>query len=103
MPCVDGVWKRILGVPAEWCHCCLAWSLCVCVSNGIFVTLETAARRVVLSAGRECYVLDSIGIVKDLPFQLCDAFAATVKELQAADLVLRILCAMTASTLPQAV
>lgn len=60
------------------------------VRNGVFVTLETAARRVLLPAGQECYVLDSVGFVKDLPIQLCDAFAATVEELQAADLVLHV-------------
>lgn len=60
------------------------------VRDGVFVTLDIAARRVPLPSGAECYVLDSVGLVKDLPLELCEAFQATVEELRAADLVLHV-------------
>jgi len=60
------------------------------VRDGVFVTLDVAARIVQLPSGAECYVLDSVGFVKDLPPELMDAFAATVEELQAADVVLHV-------------
>eukprot|EP00929_Paragymnodinium_shiwhaense_P097501 TRINITY_DN59163_c0_g1_i1.p1 TRINITY_DN59163_c0_g1~~TRINITY_DN59163_c0_g1_i1.p1 ORF type:complete len:604 (+),score=167.32 TRINITY_DN59163_c0_g1_i1:118-1929(+) len=60
------------------------------VRNGVFVTLDVAARRVPLPSGGECYMLDSVGFVKDLPLELVDAFQATVEELQAADVVLHV-------------
>lgn len=60
------------------------------VRDGVFVTLDIAARRVPLPTGSECYILDSVGFVKDLPVELCDAFAATVEELKEADIVLHV-------------
>lgn len=60
------------------------------VRDGVFVTLDIAARRIPLPSGSECYILDSVGFIKDLPMQLCDAFKATVEELRAADLVLHV-------------
>jgi len=60
------------------------------VRNAVFVTLDVAARRVQLPSGAACYILDSVGLVKDLPVELCDAFQATLEELQAADLVLHV-------------
>lgn len=60
------------------------------VKDGVFVTLDIAARRVPLPSGASCYVLDSVGFVKDLPLELCDAFAATVEELRLADVVLHV-------------
>jgi len=60
------------------------------VRDGMFATVEVAARRLSLPSGADCVVLDGVGLVKDLPHELVDAFAATVEELQEADLVLHV-------------
>lgn len=60
------------------------------VRDGYFATVDVAARRVQLPSRAECYVLDSVGFVKDLPLDLYDAFQATVEELRAADVVLHV-------------
>lgn len=60
------------------------------VKDGVFVTLDIAARRVSLPSGGECYILDSVGFVKDLPLEACEAFQATIEELRHADLVLHV-------------
>lgn len=60
------------------------------VRDGVFVTLDVAARRVPLPSGADCYILDSVGFVKDLPVDLCEPFQATVEELASAHLVLHV-------------
>ncbi|CAK0870412.1 unnamed protein product, partial [Prorocentrum cordatum] len=60
------------------------------VRDGVFVTLDVASRRLALPSGGECHVLDSVGFVKNMPHELCEAFQATVEELLSADLVLHV-------------
>lgn len=60
------------------------------VKDGVFVTLDIAARRVSLPSGGECYILDSVGFVRNLPLELCDSFLATIDELSQADVVLHV-------------
>ncbi|CAE7684173.1 hflX [Symbiodinium microadriaticum] len=60
------------------------------VEDGVFVTLDVASRRCVLPSGRECYVLDSVGLIQGLPINVCEAVQATVQEMHEADVVLHV-------------
>ncbi|CAL1141178.1 unnamed protein product [Cladocopium goreaui] len=59
-------------------------------SDGVFVTLDIAARRFTLPSGSQCYILDSVGFIKDLPLELCEVFQATIQELHEADVILHV-------------
>eukprot|EP00434_Breviolum_minutum_P023295 symbB.v1.2.020549.t1/scaffold1731.1/size134469/6 len=60
------------------------------VKDGVFVTLDIAARRFALPSGNQCFILDSVGFIKDLPTELCEVFQATVQELHEADVILHV-------------
>lgn len=60
------------------------------VKDGVFVTLDIAARRFTLPSGSQCYILDSVGFIKDLPLELCEVFQATIQELHEADVILHV-------------
>ncbi|CAK9109652.1 unnamed protein product [Durusdinium trenchii] len=60
------------------------------VKDGVFVTLDLAARRFELPSGSQCHILDSVGFIKDLPIELVEVFQATIQELQAATVILHV-------------
>jgi GTP-binding protein HflX len=59
------------------------------VEDRLFVTLDPTSRRLRLN-GREAILTDTVGVIKDLPEDLLEAFAATLEELHEADLLLHV-------------
>ncbi len=55
-----------------------------------FATLETATRLIKLNNNHEFLIVDTIGFVHKLPFQLIEAFKSTLEEIKEADLILHI-------------
>jgi GTP-binding protein HflX len=63
----------------------------VFVESQLFATLDPTSRRLRFPRDFEVIVTDTVGFVKDLPKDLLDAFAATLEELQDADLLLHVI------------
>jgi GTP-binding protein HflX len=57
----------------------------------LFVTLDPLSRRIHLPSGRTALLTDTVGFIRDLPKKLKEAFAATLEELQEADLLLHVI------------
>jgi GTPase len=62
----------------------------VYVENKFFATLDPTTRRLRFPRDMEVIITDTVGFIKDLPKDLLDAFAATLEELQDADLLLHV-------------
>ena len=62
----------------------------VLVENRLFATLDPSSRRLRFPREREVIITDTVGFIRDLPEDLMDAFAATLEELQDADLLLHV-------------
>ena len=62
----------------------------VLVQNVLFATLDPTVRRSRTPDGREFTLSDTVGFVRDLPHQLVAAFASTLEEVAAADLMLHV-------------
>jgi GTP-binding protein HflX len=62
----------------------------VFVENRLFATLDPSSRRLRFPREREVIITDTVGFIRDLPVDLMDAFAATLEELQDADLLLHV-------------
>lgn len=58
--------------------------------NKLFATLDPTSRRLRFPREREIILTDTVGFIRDLPDELRDAFAATLEELQDADLLLHV-------------
>ena len=56
----------------------------------LFATLDPTMRRVVLPAGDEVILSDTVGFISDLPTELVAAFRATLEEVLDADLVVHV-------------
>jgi len=63
----------------------------VFVESQLFATLDPSSRRLRFPRDLEVIITDTVGFVKDLPKDLMDAFAATLEELQDADLLLHVI------------
>jgi len=63
----------------------------VFVESQLFATLDPTSRRLRFPRDFEVIITDTVGFVKDLPKDLMDAFAATLEELQDADLLLHVI------------
>lgn len=63
----------------------------VFVESQLFATLDPTSRRLRFPRDFEVIITDTVGFVKDLPKDLMDAFAATLEELQDADLLLHLI------------
>ncbi|UCF95579.1 MAG: GTPase HflX [Desulfobacterales bacterium] len=63
----------------------------VFVESRLFATLDPASRRLRFPRDFEVIITDTVGFVQDLPQDLLDAFAATLEELQDADLLLHVI------------
>jgi GTPase len=62
----------------------------VFVENKLFATLDPASRRLRFPRDLEVIITDTVGFIRDLPKDLLDAFAATLEELDDADLLLHV-------------
>lgn len=62
----------------------------VATENRLFATLDPTTRRLRFPKEREVIITDTVGFIRDLPPELRRAFAATLEELQAADLLLHV-------------
>lgn len=58
--------------------------------NRMFETLDPTSRRLRFPREREAIITDTVGFIRDLPRDLLDAFAATLEELDDADLLLHV-------------
>ncbi len=63
----------------------------VYVENKLFATLDPTSRRLRLPRDRNIIITDTVGIIRNLPKDLFDAFRATLEELKDADLLLHII------------
>ncbi|HAA02295.1 MAG TPA: GTPase HflX, partial [Syntrophobacteraceae bacterium] len=62
----------------------------VFVENKLFATLDPTSRRLRFPRDFEVIVTDTVGFIRDLPRDLLEAFAATLEELDDADLLLHV-------------
>jgi GTP-binding protein HflX len=62
----------------------------VFVEDQLFATLDPASKRLRFPRDFEAVITDTVGFIRDLPQDLMDAFAATLEELQEADLLLHV-------------
>lgn len=62
----------------------------VFVENKLFATLDPTSRRLRFPRDFEVIISDTVGFIRDLPKDLMDAFAATLEELDDADLLLHV-------------
>jgi GTP-binding protein HflX len=62
----------------------------VFVENKLFATLDPTSRRLRFPRDFEVIITDTVGFIRDLPKDLLDAFAATLEELEDADLLLHV-------------
>ncbi len=62
----------------------------VSVRNRMFETLDPSSRRLRFPREREAIITDTVGFIRNLPRDLMDAFAATLEELNDADLLLHV-------------
>ena len=61
------------------------------VRDGLFTTLDSLARQLVLPSHQKVVISDTVGFMHDLPHHLIEAFKATLEEVQEADLLLHVL------------
>jgi GTP-binding protein HflX len=62
----------------------------VSVENKLFATLDPTSRRLRFPRDFAVIITDTVGFIRDLPKDLLDAFAATLEELNDADLLLHV-------------
>lgn len=62
----------------------------VSVEDRLFATLDPSSRRLRFPREREIIITDTVGFIRDLPADLMKAFAATLEELNDADLLLHV-------------
>ncbi len=60
------------------------------VGDRLFETLDPSSRRLRFPREREAIITDTVGFIKNLPNSLMEAFAATLEELNDADLLLHV-------------
>jgi GTP-binding protein HflX len=58
--------------------------------NKLFATLDPVSRRMTTSDGPLCILTDTVGLIRSLPPELEQAFAATLEEIGDADLILHL-------------
>ena len=59
--------------------------------DGLFTTLDSLSRQLVLPNHQKVVVSDTVGFMHDLPHHLIESFHATLEEVQEADLLLHVL------------
>ncbi len=68
----------------------------VAAKNRLFDTLDPSSRRLRFPREREAIITDTVGFIHNLPQSLTEAFAATLEELEDADLLLHVVDASAA-------
>lgn len=63
----------------------------VFVEDKLFATLDPTSRRLRFPRDFEVIITDTVGFIRDLPKDLVEAFAATLEELNDADLLLHVI------------
>ncbi|MCM8818085.1 MAG: GTPase HflX [Candidatus Omnitrophica bacterium] len=58
------------------------------VANKLFATLDPATRAVYLGDDKICLVSDTVGLMKDIPHHLIEAFKSTLEEVKYSNLIL---------------
>jgi GTP-binding protein HflX len=61
------------------------------VEDQLFKTLDTTVRRVQLDKAHTIYLSDTVGFIQKLPHQLIASFRSTLKEVETADLLLKVI------------
>ena len=59
--------------------------------NGLFTTLDSLSRQLVLPNNQKIILSDTVGFMHDLPHHLIEAFHATLEEVQEADVLLHVM------------
>ena len=59
--------------------------------NGLFTTLDSLSRQLVLPNHQKVVLSDTVGFMRDLPHHLIEAFHATLEEVQEADVLLHVM------------
>jgi GTP-binding protein HflX len=59
--------------------------------NGLFTTLDSLSRQLILPNNQEVVLSDTVGFMHDLPHHLIEAFKATLEEVHEADMLLHVL------------
>lgn len=62
----------------------------VLAQDKLFATLDPTSRGVSLPNGRTVLLIDTVGLIRNLPHHLVDAFRATLEETAQADLLLNV-------------
>lgn len=57
-------------------------------ADKLFATLDPTTRRLMLPAGKNILITDTVGFIRDLPHEIVDAFKSTLEEAVIADLIL---------------
>jgi GTP-binding protein HflX len=60
------------------------------VADQLFATLDTKTRAWTLPGGKQVFLSDTVGFIRDLPHHLVASFYATLEEVRAADLILHV-------------
>jgi len=63
----------------------------VLAAKKLFATLDPTTRKVYLKTREEILLVDTVGLIRNLPHQLVAAFHATLEEIQEADILLHVI------------
>jgi GTPase len=63
----------------------------VVVEDQLFSTLDPVTRRIVLPAGRQAVITDTVGFINHLPHLLVEAFKSTLEEVREAEVLLHVI------------
>ena len=62
----------------------------ILAEDRLFATLDPTSRRLYLGPGEYAILNDTVGFIRELPFELARAFRATLEELEDADILLHV-------------
>lgn len=62
----------------------------VLAEDRLFATLDTTSRAIELPDGRSLLLIDTVGLIRQLPHHLIEAFKSTLEEAASADLILHV-------------
>ena len=62
----------------------------VLAEDKLFATLDPTSRALKLPDGRTVILIDTVGLIRDLPYHLIEAFKSTLEEAATADVILNI-------------
>ena len=58
------------------------------VADKLFATLDPSTRRVYLGENKICLITDTVGLLKDIPHHLIEAFKSTLEEAKYSDVII---------------